>query len=150
MNYVQHLNQFLAKVEKTDKVQPTHISLYLALFQLWNQNRFQNPVTASRSELMRVSKISSYTTYYKCIHDLSSLDWIVYTPSNSIYRGSCFHLKPFRTIPLNNTSADTGGGTPPDTGSGLEMVSFSKTDKNILNTINNKPNQNKKNYEEQF
>lgn len=150
MNYVQHLNQFFCRVENSEQVKPTHISLYLALFQLWNLNRFQNPITATRSELMRVSKISSYTTYYKCIHDLSALNWIVYTPSNSIYRGSSFRLKPFYTVPLNDTQSDNGGSTTPTTGVGQPIVSFKQTDKNILNNINKKSIKKNKNYGEQF
>lgn len=150
MNYIQHLNHFFHKVEASEKIQPTHISLYLALFQLWNVNRFQNPITASRSELMRVSKISSYTTYYKCIHVLSELDWIEYTPSNSLYRGSYFRLKPFGSIPLN----DTRTGTPPDTGDGTgsvpEVVQYIQTDLNNINSTNNKTDLKTKNYDEQF
>lgn len=146
MNYVQHLNHFFHRVEASEQLQPTHISLYLALFQLWNINRFQNPITASRSELMRVSKISSYTTYYKCLHDLSDLKWIEYSPSNSIYRGSYFRLKPFETVPKN----DTPIGTPPDTGGGLVLVPFNKTKTNSLNNINREANLISKNYDEQF
>lgn len=150
MNYVQHLNQFFLKVEKSDKLQPTHISLYLALFQLWNLNRFQNPIIASRTELMRVSKISSYTTYYKCIHDLSTLKWIVYTPSNSIYRGSSFHIRSFASVPINDTQCGTTTNTRPTTGVKQEVVSSKQTDTNTLNNTNNKINNIKKNYDEKF
>lgn len=146
MNYVQHLNHFFTKVEKSEKIQPTHISLYLALFQLWNLNRFQNPITASRSELMKVSKISSYTTYYKCIHDLTALKWIEYSPSNSVYKGSYFRLKPFTTVSINDTHVDT----LPTTGAGLPVVPFIQTKTNILNIINKGNNTIKKNYDEQF
>lgn len=67
MNYIKHLTGFFDKVAQDRTLNPTHISLYIALFQFWNCNRFKNPISISRDEVMRISKISSKATYHKCL-----------------------------------------------------------------------------------
>src|SRR5690606_22282479 len=67
---------------------PTHISLYIALFQFWNFNRFKNPISISRDEIMRISKIASKATYHKCLKNLHSLGYIDYQPSYNPFKGS--------------------------------------------------------------
>lgn len=44
MKYIKHLTGFYEKVALDCNLNPTHISLYFALFQLWNFNRFRNPI----------------------------------------------------------------------------------------------------------
>lgn len=95
MKYATHLYAFLREVEQNEKLLPTHISLYLALFQLWRHHHFQNPIPATRTELMRISKISSRTTYQRCVKDLENMKWLTYTSSHSIYKGSLFWFLPF-------------------------------------------------------
>ena len=43
MNYIKHLTGFFNKINNETAINPTRISLYLALFQCWNVNRFKNP-----------------------------------------------------------------------------------------------------------
>lgn len=88
MNYIKHLTGFYEKVALDNALNPTHISLYIALFQFWNFNRFKNPVNISRDEVMRISKINSKATYHKCIKNLHSLGYIDYQPSYNPYKGS--------------------------------------------------------------
>lgn len=88
MNYIKHLTGFYEKVAQDNTLKPTHISLYLALFQFWNFNRFRNPINISRDELMRISKINSKATYHKCLKNLNSLGYIDYLPSYDPFRGS--------------------------------------------------------------
>ena len=64
----------------------------MAIFQLWNQNRFQNPICISRDELMRVSKIASYATYHKCIKELDERNFVKYMPSYNPFRGSTLEV----------------------------------------------------------
>lgn len=124
MNYIQHLNRFFVEVEKSEQLLPTHISLYLALFQLWNIHHFQKPITATRTELMRVSKMNPYTVYYKCLLNLTDLNGLQYSPSHSVYKGSSFHLKPFNSTPLNDTGTDTPAGA--GVGGDAKLVSINK------------------------
>jgi alpha-acetolactate decarboxylase len=103
MNYIKHLTGFFEKVSTDFDLNPTHISLYMAIFQLWNQNRFQNPICISRDELMRVSKIASYATYHKCIKELDERNFVKYLPSYNPFKGSTlevvnldFYIKPIQ------------------------------------------------------
>ena len=92
MNYIKHLTGFFEKVSTDFDLNPTHISLYMAVFQLWNQNRFQNPIGISRDELMRISKISSTATFHKCIKELSTKGYVIYSPSYNPFKGSTLEV----------------------------------------------------------
>jgi len=88
MNYIKHLSAFFEKVVHDNDLNPTHISLYMALFQSWNINRFQNPISITRNEVMRISKIFSRATYHKCVNELHQKGYIDYQPSYNPFKGS--------------------------------------------------------------
>ncbi len=88
MNYIKHLTGFFERMIYEDTLNPTHISLYIALFQFWNIKRFSNPIHISREEAMRLSKIASKATYHKCMRDLHEKKYVIYEPSFNPYRGS--------------------------------------------------------------
>lgn len=92
MNYIKHLNGFLLKVACDFTCNPTHISLYLALFKAWNQNHFKNPISITRDELMPISKISSKSTYLKTLKELEEKGFIKYQPSFNPFKGSLVYL----------------------------------------------------------
>ncbi len=92
MNYIKHLTGFFNKMNNVTGVNPSHISLYLTLFQSWNVNRFKNPTSISREEIMRASKINSKGTYHKCIKELDSLGFIEYLPSYNPYVGTFVNM----------------------------------------------------------
>lgn len=92
MNYIRHLTGFFERVAKDRLLNPSHIALYIAIFQFWNLNRFRNPISISRDELMRISKISSKATYHKCLKLLHAHGYLRYEPSYNPYRGSHVHL----------------------------------------------------------
>ena len=104
MNYIQQLTGFFHKVAVDNRLNPTHVSLYMAIFQYWNAGRFQNPVCISRQELMRISKISAKATYHKCIKDLHTYGYIQYTPSYNPFKGSLVYLFDFQTSISTSTS----------------------------------------------
>jgi hypothetical protein len=95
MNYIKHLSGFFNKVANDKTLNPTHVSLYMSLFQFWNCNRFKNPISISRNEVMRISKISSKATYHKCLKHLHSLGYINYEPSHNPFKGSHVFLLNF-------------------------------------------------------
>ena len=92
MNYIKHLTGFFEKVAIDKTLNPTHVSLYMSLFQFWNCNRFKNPISISRDEVMRISKISSKATYHKCLKNLHSQGYINYEPSYNPFKGSHVYL----------------------------------------------------------
>jgi hypothetical protein len=104
MNYIRHLSAFYLKVLADPRLNTTHISLYHALFQFWNLNRFENPVSINRTQVLQFSKIGSYTTFYKCMYDLHDWGYIEYLPSHNPFKGSLVNLYNFDTSPPKNES----------------------------------------------
>lgn len=92
MNYIKHLTAYFDRVVDDHSLNPTHISLYIALFQFWNLNRFQNPISITRDEVMRISKICSKATYHKCMRELHEKGYVIYEPSYNPFRGSLVHM----------------------------------------------------------
>jgi hypothetical protein len=88
MNYIKHLTGFFDRIVLDRNLNPTHISLYIALFQFWNVNRFRNPISITRDEVMRISKICSKATYHKCMRELNEKGYIKYEPSFNPFKGS--------------------------------------------------------------
>ena len=88
MNYIKLLNAAFEKFYFDDRLNPTHISLYMALFQEWNSSRFADELYVNRRDLMRCAKIGSKSTYHRCIVDLDAWQYLSYFPSNNPYKGS--------------------------------------------------------------
>ena len=88
MNYIKLLNAAFEKFYFDDRLNPTHISLYMALFQEWNSSRFADELYVNRRDLMRCAKIGSKSTYHRCITDLDSWLYLSYFPSNNPFKGS--------------------------------------------------------------
>jgi hypothetical protein len=97
VNYIKHLKGIFIQFSKDDRLNPTHISLYIALFQIWNNNRFLEEFYINREEVMRFSKIGSKSTYHKCIKELSHWKYIIYFPSHNPYKGSKIKMFKFET-----------------------------------------------------
>ena len=108
-NYIKHLSEAYLKISEDNNLNPSHVSLYMALFQFWNQNRFRNPFFINRTDVMNLSKIGSKSTYHKCIRDLDRWNYIVYYPSHNPLRGSQIKLFDFGTTqrPLDKKERPT-------------------------------------------
>ena len=109
MNYIRHLTSFFDRAAKDYRLNPTHISLYMSIFQLWNVNRFKNPISLSRSEVMELSKVCSKTTYHKCMKELQQLGYLRYDPSYHPLRGSWVHLFDFNAVGQSSQSKNCPG-----------------------------------------
>ena len=81
MERIPELSLFYQRIRNDHRIGPTHISLYMAVFQLYNQNGFSNPIPINRALLMELSKISGLATYHKCIKELMEFRYIDYQPS---------------------------------------------------------------------
>lgn len=95
MNYIRQLSAAFDKLDADTRITPYHISLYISLFRRWNLNFFRNPVSVSRYELMRQSKIGSVNTYIKCLKELDAFGFIQYKPSYNRHRGSLIYMYTF-------------------------------------------------------
>ncbi len=163
MNYIKHLTGFFEKVATDKTLNPTHVSLYIALFQFWNCNRFKNPISINRDEVMRISKISSKATYHKCLRNLHNLGYINYEPSYNPFKGSHVILfnfsdylkpipkserKPKNELLFEQVNEQALNKLCTSSGTGTEHVPYinntnSLNNKNILNL-----NKQSKNFEE--
>lgn len=138
------------KLATDERLTPHHVSLYITLFQFWNLNHFRNPVSISREEVMRISKIGSVNTYVKCLKELHLWNYIRYEPSFNPQRGSKVHLYRFDNgsdkadsnsndkalvqpvspsiNKLNNTNSENSEkGIPPPQESVIEFFLFKKS-----------------------
>ena len=74
-------NTFFEEITRDDRLLPSHIGLVMALFY------YHDPISpfdcfhASRSKLMRFSRIKSITTYHKCLSELVAYGYLEYIPS---------------------------------------------------------------------
>ncbi|WP_271424633.1 hypothetical protein [Aequorivita sinensis] len=98
-------------IAKDTRLNPTHISLYMALFNYWNINRFPKDFIIIRDEVMKLSKIGSKSTYHRCLKQLDSWKYIQYIPSHNSFRGSRIRLFIFGTTsgqPLDSAVPNQG------------------------------------------
>lgn len=110
MNYIKHLNGFFEKTSEDRRLTAYHISLYLALFQLWNLNRFRNPFPVSREELMQIARIGSKNTYSRCIKQLDQWGYISYFSNGNLHTGRQVCCNRFDIENGNNTGTNSGTG----------------------------------------
>lgn len=106
INYIKHLNGIFEQFSKDHRLNPTHISLYIALFQCWNNNYFQEEFFINRQEVMCLSKIGSTATYHKCIKALGAWGYLTYKPSHNPFKGSqirMFNFEPSTEQVVNNS-----------------------------------------------
>ncbi|HRE68585.1 MAG TPA: hypothetical protein PLM56_12975 [Cyclobacteriaceae bacterium] len=82
------LKSFIQRIVTDSRMQPTHISLSLALCQAWIDQGFQKQYRVSRSRLMQTSHIRSIATYHKVIKELQAFGYFSYAPSYHPRRGS--------------------------------------------------------------
>lgn len=110
MNYIRHLNGFFERLAEDKRLSSYHISLYIALFQHWNANRFSDQFTISRTEVMQLARIGSANTYARCMKELADWGYITYLPSSNLHSGSKVACLRF------DMGSDIAGSAAGDTG----------------------------------
>ncbi|MCL1974370.1 MAG: hypothetical protein FWG54_06105 [Bacteroidetes bacterium] len=105
MNLIRHLGAFIRQVAQDDRLYPSHISLYMAIFVQWEDEQAgeQRPISVTRQQLMTTGKIHSKATYHKCIRELHDFGYIDYRPS---YTRS--HITLLDTCSINEQVIDKG------------------------------------------
>jgi hypothetical protein len=74
------LSHFYAFVVQEATIGSSHISLYMALYQLWSCNKLATPILVRRKEVMKLAKIGSPATYHRCLKQLIEVGCIKYEP----------------------------------------------------------------------
>lgn len=121
MNYISHLTGVFERFKKDHRLNPSHVSMYYALFQYWNVFRFCNQFYVQREEIMQASKIGSLKAYHRCIRELSDWNYILYLPSHNPLKGSQVKLFVFETS--RKQVGDKQGITPEQVGEEYEKSS---------------------------
>lgn len=83
VNFIHHFLNVYQAFYKDNRLRPTHLCLYTALFIYWNKARWENPFEIFRSKIMKMAKIGSLNTYYRCMNELNTWGYINYFPSSS-------------------------------------------------------------------
>lgn len=89
---IDRLTDFYLAIKEDNRITTTHISLYMALFEYWNQNEFENPIKITRRRIMEAAKINGLATFHKCIKDLNEFGYIQYLPSRNPAINSIVYL----------------------------------------------------------
>lgn len=137
MNYISHLTGFFRRVSRDYRLKPTHISLYMALFQQWNLHRFRNPISIAREEVMATARLRSRVTYHKCLRELHAWGYLHYLPSYNHYRGSLVSLLDFDAVGQGWPAWDTFcNGSEQELERGCTGLDPSINKTNPLNAVN--------------
>lgn len=105
-NYIRHLNAFFARVRRDDRLHALDISLYMALFQIWNQQKFQDSFPILRSEVISLCRIGSLNTYTKCLKHLNKLGYIQYKPSSQLREKSVISIMLLEIVPQSSVKIE--------------------------------------------
>ncbi len=111
VNYIKHIQAFVARIEQDERLGPWHISLYYALFHCWNDNQRTNPISINRQEVMSLSKIGSVNTYTKALKQLHEWGYILYEPSYNRWLGSKVYMYRFDNGSDNSTDNTSDKGS---------------------------------------
>lgn len=108
--HTDKLFTFLTAAQEDFRLTALHMALYISLFQLWYKNNCQDPISFSKQELMKASKIGGRATYHRCMKELHDYGYISYVPSHHpilgsiVFLGMNNDLKPVTYSPQNTIS----------------------------------------------
>ena len=92
MQVSNSISAFFIRILDDPRISPVHISLYMAVLDLWIQNSYENPISVFSHEAMPLAKISGIATYYRTIRELHQFGYIQYTASFNHFQGSQIYL----------------------------------------------------------
>jgi len=93
MDRLQPLCDFFDAIENDGRIGSTNICIYAALLNYRAQHGFANPIHVYSHEIMRIAKIASRMTYYKCVRELSDYGYVIYKHSFKKTRASMIYFK---------------------------------------------------------
>ncbi|SOD17655.1 hypothetical protein SAMN06297358_2621 [Pedobacter xixiisoli] len=91
MNKSAQLDNFFRSIQDDGRISITHIGVYTALLQYWQQNCFAVPLFAFSRQVQEIAKVSRLT-YQKCVRDLNEYGYLKYVPSFKRNRASEIYL----------------------------------------------------------
>ncbi len=88
VNYIEHQRAVYFKLSEDNTLTSIHVSLYMALFMIWNECGFDTELSINRNDVMKLAKIGNANTYTKSLKMLDELGYIKYKPSFNPLIGS--------------------------------------------------------------
>ena len=87
VNYIlHHKNAYIRMME--DDISCVDMSVYNALFLIWNRCDFDTNLSINRNDVMKLAKVGNANTYTKSLKTLHEKKYIEYHPSNNPLIGS--------------------------------------------------------------
>ncbi|ARN70632.1 hypothetical protein BST91_02700 [Nonlabens tegetincola] len=136
VNYIKHLNGVFGQFQKDSRLNPTHISLYVALFQYWNFHRFAGQFQIHRDEVMKLAKLGSKNTYHKNLKDLHNWGYLIYLPSHNPFKGSKIKMLNFDTSVVQPMGQPVTNSVPNSVQALGPIYKHKKTKETDINEIN--------------
>ena len=75
------MEYLVEKIVKEKGLQPSRTAVFLAMLQLWKEQKYSNPFQISRRKIMKLSGVKSIVTYHTCISELKDRGMVDYRPS---------------------------------------------------------------------
>ena len=75
------VKDFFAIVKDDPTMAVSHISLYFALINEWELQKYPDELIIERDNVMKSAKIGGRATYNKCLHVLHNAGYIKYLPA---------------------------------------------------------------------
>lgn len=113
VNYLTHHKNVSLRLSE-DNVSAIDISVYNALFMIWNISGYEAELSINRSEVMKISKVGNKNTYTASLHKLHEKGYIIYKPSHNPLIGSLVTITIFGNSDGKTTitnSGKSGGNT---------------------------------------
>jgi len=88
MQLNESIQDFYLKVQEDPRISPVHISLYMALVEIWIRKEYANPFLIFSHDVMPLAKISGAATYFRTIRELNDFGYISYNASFNRFEGS--------------------------------------------------------------
>lgn len=92
MDNTNYLVNFFKRIQADPRISITHIGIFSALNYYRYQHNFGSQFQAFSKEIMKLAKISSSSTYHRCILELNEYGYLTYKPSFSRILASSIHL----------------------------------------------------------
>lgn len=92
MERTQYFETFYQAIDNDARIGPVHVSVYMALLNLWEKQGHVNPIHIFSRNVMPMAKISGVATYYRTMKDLNKYGYIKYVSTYDRIIGSLVYL----------------------------------------------------------
>jgi len=135
VNYILHHKNVNSKMIEDD-ISCIDMSIYNALFLIWNRSDFDTDLSIARNEIMKMSKVGNANTYTASLKKLSEKKYIEYFPSHNPLKGSKVTIIRFDKGSDKTTDNSSGITTDKTTGKGSDTLYKHKKPIKPLKQIN--------------